>query len=996
MLFNQIMYTFSLHFVQNDNRKPNSLNTRVRINSILLLIVLALSGTLKASDINLENSDVKYSINKKGQNIFFIDKKSGINYLNRDTISYCASLIQAGKEYLVTAASIKDNFLKLEFKNAGASVDILITKGKNNFVIEVTNVIGNFESLTFLNIPLKLKGLSSEAFAACVLPMNLFTHVPEIPVLQTHLQAICYKRFGIKGAKISLIGVQQSNILSVMREVMKRNKDIPYSTAGGAWAQLSKEGYGSYLMNFGTLTEETTGEWIKMCRNLGFNQIDNHGGGKGFFKFGDFELDPENWPDGWDGFKRINKRLHAAGISSIFHTYAFFIDKNSKYVTPVPSEDLGYFNSFTLAEPMSKDATEITVKESTDSISLITGFFVRNSLTIRIGKELIEFSGISKTAPYKFIGCKRGVHGTTASTHLTNDKAYHLREMFGRFVPGPETPLFDEIARRTAEIVKQADFDGIYLDAIDGSDIIAGEENFWYYGGKFVVEIAKHLRQPVSVGMEMSSMINLWWNYRSRWQAWDRPVRGYKRFIDIHLASIKSHETEHGLWRGDTSMINKLAGLENGPLLFPLQLGWWEHQTWNPPQQEPTFTDDIEYLGCKMIGNNAGLAMLGGFDKKSLEETPQFKRLNAIIKQYEELRHKNYFSDSIRKILRQPGKDFKLFLTANGKWNFRPAFYKKHKIAGSRLPSANWKVDNTFKSQPVKLRIEALMSVKHYQYTDNIVIGDFSQKIDFINQGAAEGVSGGLKKTEEKLPNGESAVAFTATSSGQSPREGSWIKMEKRFEPSLNLEKNQALGVWVKGDGNGELLNIRLESPHYISHGARGDHFIKIDFNGWKYFELVEIESTDFTNYSWPAPFSSSSFYVYDSYRHVVSFNNINKVQLWYNNLPDRKEVSCLIGPIKAIPTVAGTVENPSITVGGEKIIFPVRIESGMYLEFLSFADCKLYGSKGELLKEVTPIGKNPNLAKGQNKISFSCDDSGDINTRVQVTIIGEGDPLTK
>ena len=66
--------------------------------------------------------------------------------------------------------------------------------------------------------------------------------------------------------------------------------------------------------------------------------------------------------------------------------------------------------------------------------------------------------------------------------------------------------------------------------------------------------------------------------------------------------------------------------------------------------------------------------------------------------------------------------------------------------------------------------------------------------------------------------------------------------MEKKFEPGLDINKNQALGVWIKGDGNGELLNLRIESPKHLSNGARGDHFIKIDFTGWKYFELVEIE----------------------------------------------------------------------------------------------------------------------------------------------------------
>jgi hypothetical protein len=370
--------------------------------------------------------------------------------------------------------------------------------------------------------------------------------------------------------------------------------------------------------------------------------------------------------------------------------------------------------------------------------------------------------------------------------------------------------------------VEQANFDGIYFDAIDGSDILAGPENFWYYGGKFVFEVAKNLKRPV--GMEMSSMIHHWWHYRSRWQAWDRPTRGYKRFIDIHSSSIKSDEYEHGLWRGNVAQINKIAPAENGGLLLPLQLGWWAHQTWNPPQVEPTFSDDIEYLGSKMIGNNAGLAMLGGFDEKALNESPAFRRLNAIIKQYEELRHKNYFSEKIKQQLRVPGKDFSLFQSADGAWKFKPMTYQKHKVSGPDHPSASWKVINEFAEQPLQLRIEPLMSVKSYDDPQNIVLSDFSSGTEFVQDSIAKGISGGIKPAMEKTLTGEAAVSFTAQSNGESARDASWINMQKRFEPILDLKNNQALGVWIKGDGNGQLLNLRLESPHHISHGARGDH----------------------------------------------------------------------------------------------------------------------------------------------------------------------------
>jgi hypothetical protein len=958
-------------------------------------ILAGCNGSTRDNPV-ISSRDFRYEIGKDGKNLHFVDRATGVDYLKTDTVSFCASVTSGGRAFHVTTASLHGKKLELAFGESGVKAVIRLTKARDRVDFEVDTVIGPAESLTFINIPLKLEGMPSEPFAACALSMNLFTRVRQLPALQTYLWATCYRRFGLKGAQVVLLGVPQKQILPVIRDVMENAKDIPHSDKGGAWALLQKEGYGSYLMNFGTLTEDNTDEWINTCKDLGFNQIDNHGGG-GFFKFGDFELDTLKWPDGWETFRRINQKLHEAGISSIFHTYAFFIDKNSKYVTPVPSADLGYFNAFTLAKPLTAASNEIEVKESTESISLTTGFFVRNSVTLRIGGELIEYSGVTHTPPYKFIGCRRGVNGTKVLAHETGDTAFHLREMFGRFVPGPGTVLFDEIAARTAEIVNKCEFDGIYFDAIDGSDILGGAENFWYYGTKFIFGVAGNLKRPV--GMEMSSMSHLWWHYRSRWQAWDRPIRGYKRFVDIHSAAIKSvgiflpaaiksNEFEHGLWRGHTPLIEKYAPAENGSLLLPLHFGWWGNQTWNPPMGEPTFPDDVEYLCCKMIGNNAGLSMLGGVDKTTLDENPLFKRLIPMIKQYEELRHRNYFTDSVRSLLRQPGKEFTLFREDNGTWNFKPVAYQKHKVEGIDHPSSHWTVHNEFGTQPVRLRIEPLMSVKSYHDASK-VLADFSVRDHFSPSGNNPGVTGGLGKSSEKTIKGEITGNFFAANQ-DAPQKGSWFKMEKTFDPWLDLSKDQGLGVWIKGDGNGELLNLRLESPKHLSHGARGDHFVKIDFSGWKYFELVEIESSEFSNYVWP----DSGFYVYDSYRHVLEFSAISKLQLWYNNLPAGKAVSCLLGPVKALPMIPETIENPSLMVRGKRIVFPVTMESGMFLEFESASDCKLYGPKGEFLKDVSVTGDIPVLVPGDNEMAFSCVGTAGISSRVLVTVILGGKAL--
>ncbi len=957
-------------------------------------------STGKRDIIVIGNGAFRYEISSAGKNISFKDKTTGTDYLDAKEDTYCAYFVKKGTRQNVTSVTKRGRHLFLEFSDAGVNADILVKKSRDRISFTVNEITGDPESVAFLNIPLTLEGMPYESFSACALSMNLYTHVRQIPALQTHLWAACYSKFGLNGAEVTLVGAPPDEILPLIRDVISKADDIPFSDKGGAWALMEKEGYGSYLMNFGTLTEETVDDWINMCRNLGFNQIDNHGGGD-FFRFGDFMLNPEKWPDGWESFKRINDRLHEAGISSIFHTYAFFIDKNSLYVTPVPSKGLASFSTFTLAGPLGENDSEMIVNESTAGISTTTGFFVRNSVSLRIGTEIIEFSGITYEPPYKFTGLKRGACGTKASSHSSGNTAYHLREMFGRFVPDPGSSLFETVAAGTASIVNQCGFDGIYFDAIDGSDILGGEEDFWYYGTKFIFEVAKRLKNPV--GMEMSSMSHHWWHYRSRWQAWDRPVRGYKRFVDIHTAAIKStrlflpaviksNENEHGLWRGHTPLIDKYAGIENGGLLLPLHLGWWGNQTWNPPQVEPTFPDDVEYLCCKMLGNNAGASMLGGIDRKNLDANPLFRQLVDIIRQYEELRHSNYFSDTIKTLLRQPGKEFSLFRDYDGNWNFKPVSYQKHKVTGLKNESSKWLISNEFESQPLKLRIEPLMSVKHFNDPSAVIIADFSDISQFSTIENSEGVTGTLIPSFESTPDGRKGLLFNANVMGSVEKEGLWVKAEKKFDPWLDISNNQGLGVWINGDGGGQLLNLRTGSPVHLSHGARGDHFIKIDFKGWKYFELVEIESSEFSNYIWP----DSGFYVYDSYRHTVRFDNIDKLQIWYNNLHPGREFSCVIGTIKALPLVPVTITDPFVKIGNEKIVFPVTMEPGMYLEFRSDTSCSLYGPKGELIQEVNTEGNIPLLQNGLNEISFGCLSQGTSEVRVQVTVISEGDPLVR
>jgi hypothetical protein len=926
-----------------------------------ILVIYVSAGFAQQGPIVIENAHVRYTISAEGRNLAFIDRSTGVDYLKRDTLSICALVRRNGVEHPATSAFLANARLTIEFDKANARAVLRVESRDSYIYIAVESVSGdNVESVVFLNVPLSLNGRPDEPFGSCALSLNLITRVNQLPVLQTSLQASCYAKFGMEGAKVAIVAMPMEKMSAALKQVLTDADEMPHCTVAGPWARDIPFNHGSYLFNFGSLTDSNVDEWIAMAKKLGVTQIDHHGGSK-FFRFGDFTLNPEKWPTGWDTYRGIVKRLHDAGIGSIFHTYAFFIDKQSKYVSPVPDKRLDAFRSFTLAEDVNADATEITVDESTQGMSTVTGFFEHNSVILHIGDELVTFGEVSQEPPWRFTKVQRGAFGTKAAAHKKGVKARHLKECFGLLVPDPESSLFEEIAKNHAEIVNSCNFDGIYLDAIDGSSILCGGDECWYWADKFVFEIQKHLKKPV--GMEMSAMWHHFWQFRTRWQAWDYPQRGHKRFIDIHAASV------------------------NGGLLLPLHLGWWNFQHFNPPQVEPTYPDVIEYLGGKLIGWDAGISITGAIDRARLDGIPLFRRAVDVLRTCEELRRANAFDETVKAKLREPGKEFSLFRGDDGRWRWRPAHYDPHIASCSEPWSLSWTAKNHFSDQPVKFRLEALMSAGSYDDANNIVLADLSDPNHFAEPPrTASGVTAVLAKT----PNGpEQAGIFTATSSGKVPRNAAWARLDRKFAPCLNLKDHQAIGIWIEGDGQGQIIAIRLESPHHISYGAVADRYINVDYTGRRQFRLVETESVRWSDYAW-----NDGKWLYNVYREIIDFSKVESVSIWYNNLSKNQPSKCIIGPVKALPMVACTVKNPSVTVNDNTLTLPVEMHSGSYLEFSTGNDCVLYGPKGEVITKVTPDGAIPVLSSGENQIRFSCNAVDGPTPRVKLTVVSHGEPL--
>ena len=805
------------------------------------------------------------------------------------------------------------------------TLDIVVKPVQGALIFRVADVhLTDVSRLDLFKIPLKLEGELGEKEAACSLALNLKTNTDALPGPSNLLNAYAVEKFGFDDAAGAVVFTAASGLRKALQAVVLASPETPHSAIGGPWALGKEINSGSYLFNFGDMSEQKVSEWIDLAQKLGVNQIDFHGGTS--FRFGDCFPNLKTYPEGKASFKRVIDRLHSAGIKAGLHTYAFFIDKKTPWVTPVPDKRLASDAVFTLATDLDVNGLDVHVAEDTAKMNTVTGFFVFNSITLMVDDELINYGAVQKDGKFAFTKCTRGAFGTHPAVHKKGAKVRHLKECFGLFVPDPETSLLAEVAERTASMFNDCGFDMIYLDALDGEAILGGSENSWHYGSQFVWEINRRLKKPAL--MEMSTFHHHLWYVRSRMGAWDHPTRSHKEFIDIHC---KANET-------------------CAKMFLPGQLGWWSIRTWTGSAGEPTYSDDMEYLLCKCIGNGNGLALMG-IDPKTLQTTPALPRIAELVKRYEDLRHSGKIPASMRKQLATPASEFTLEGSLKSGWSFRPVTTVQVKPETLEKQGVNYvstplPVNNPYVTGAFRLRIEALQQVNSGAGLHTSLIDPDRETVTPTT--VAAGINARWMRSDEKAPDNGSAAAIEATNATNS-RAKTWVQFQKRFSEPINLKGQEGLGLWVKGDGSGAVLNIQLKCPAHVVAGI-GEHYTVLDFTGWRWVELVEPEGKRWANYSWPYGDP------YSIYRESTDFSQIGEVSIWLNNLKPGS-TSVRIGGLSAMPLASDALRNPSVYLGKRAVRFACTVPAGGYLEWDGTGDAIVYAPNGAELATAVPQG---------------------------------------
>ncbi|MGQ9574953.1 MAG: hypothetical protein ACUVUC_06510 [Thermoguttaceae bacterium] len=912
-----------------------------------------------SSQIVLETDYVRYTIGGDGKNVGFVDKRTGKDYLAPAGKQALLRLSRGGVHQTPSACRYADGKLLVRFIEPEATVILRVASERAYFVFEIESVSDPaVEELSLGNLVIPaadrasgMSGVAADADWAVALRALNLQMLGVVGGRPAWLAAVGYRKYGLTGGKVGLAGCPASAVRDVLKQMLQAER-ATWSPLGGPWALDAPENRGSYV--FATVSENNVDDWIALARKAGLAQIHLIGWEQ---TLGHYEPRKDLFPHGLAGLKSVVDKIHAAGLKAGMHILTGCISPSDPWVSPLPDPRLAKDATFQLAGAVDEKATVLQTVEKPGDLDTIWAYGSRGNV-LQIGEELIQYTGLSQEPPFGFTGCRRGAFGTRPAPHETGNAVHHLFVRYTSFLPDQNSTLVEELAERIAGVFNTCGFDMIYQDGAEGMP------GGWRGVARMREAIFRKIRRPVLV--EASSWGYHEWAFHSRIGAWDHPNWGLKRFVDVHCRANQQY---------------RMAAL------LPAQLGWWV--ILGPTRDHPAETpDEFEYLCAKALAYD----FPSSFQGVSVGPNPPHARQDnylALLGRYERLRLSGRCPPSIKERLKQPQQDFRLVEAADGSWEFLPTDYAVHKITGLEDGSQRWVVHNRFVPQPVRLRIEALYAAEPYDQAQGPVLAAFTAPGEFATDKAAPGVRHQMTLSAEPRKAGQASGRYWAANEKDS-RQGAWCLAARRFTPPVDLENYDALGLWIHGDGKGQLLNFQLTNPQQF-WDTFDEHYVKVDFRGWRYFELHlrERDADQYADYTWPYAGD------YAVYRSPLIRSHTSALNLYYNNLPPNDSVTCYLSPIKALRATKIILANPSVSIGGQRIAFPVALQSGSYLEFDPAAGGKLFDERGALVRELAmPAGAAPILAAGDNQLQFACQPPAGHSVRARVTLISSGQPV--
>ena len=721
---------------------------------------------------------------------------------------------------------------------------------------------------------------------------------------------------------------------------------VPINECGGAWSLGAAENRGSYLQP--EMSADSVDRWIDLAERGGFTTIHLR---RWMETLGHYEPKRKSWPNGWSDLFAAVRKMKSAGLKVGIHTLTGCISPNDSWIASSMNRHLIPWCTYTLRADMSPEADSFEVEEAPQCVHDVVMTYFGNGNAFRIGNEIVQYSGFSKKPPYRYTGLVRGAFGTQKEAHPAGEKADYLQQRYRAFYPRPESPLADALAKRIAWFVNEGGFDQIYFDGAEGMMSRRGTDEmrrriFAAIGRSLVVEAS-------------SQTPHSWWQH-SRGGAWDGANFDFKPFFDLHAdTTLPARKTD----------------------LMETQMGWWLFRDqWL--QRRGQFTDDIEYFAAR----NAGIDSAMSFMEADVNRGPlSLYRENAVtvLGRYERFRLARAFREDVLDGFRTPGREWRLRQDDAGTWRVHPVAFAETSpvLRGERH---DWKLALA-EPRTLELRVEPLYSNKPYDDTSARSI--FAAETNGVEVTSAKGVE--VRVAQEPSPYG-TALAVEAHN-GSAPPRGSWVCLARVHAKDLEPGNRRGLGLWVKGDGSGAILDVQLRMPR--TYGATtADYLFTLDFTGWRYLEtsIRERMPAEAMRWTWDAPIRG-----YGRYLSELNMLHLAEVRLYLNNVPPGGTVKAALGDVRMMNTFDAVFADAAVTIDGVKERVPFAVRSGEYATRESDA-WRHWDVKGNLLAAVEALPRT--LEKGLHDLSFAVSPppGGSARARICTFAVGKGIPALR
>jgi hypothetical protein len=473
---------------------------------------------------------------------------------------------------------------------------------------------------------------------------------------------------GVIGSKLAIFGVASSNILNTISNI-ELKENLPHPMLDGVWGKQSRNASESYLiMNFG---ENNLQEAIDFTKQAGLRYLYHEGP---FETWGHFKLNSKEFPENWKSLKTCIDKAGTQNVRIGLHTLSNFITTNDAYVTPVPDKRLAKVGYSQLTETIDATAKEIEIRDPA-----FFNQFQNNTLkACVVGNEIIRYSTISTSAPWKLLDCQRGAFGTQAATHKANDSIGKLMDHAYKVFLGNHE-LDQEMAKTIARMFNETGLMQISFDGLEG----CWSEGMGDYGKQLFTNTWFDNLNPQLKGKVINDASNpghFFWHIYTRMN-WGEPWYAGFRESQVQLR-LKNQQ----FFRRN---------------LMPSMLGWFSLRA-------ETSLEDIEWMLARGAGYNAGFGLSTSIE--TLKKHGRKNEILATIKLWETARLNDLFSEKQRENMRDIKNEFHLQLNKQGVYELLPVYnaffvYEQKMKQPGEPTNSIYEFNNKAEQQPVEFII---------------------------------------------------------------------------------------------------------------------------------------------------------------------------------------------------------------------------------------------------------------------------------------------------